>query len=535
MAARAWQLVLAGLVPRSLFWRVLLIIAGGLLLLQVISFQLSVQERDRVIDLSADRFLLDRITQLVEAMDTLPAEQRAKVLTLFSRSPFRAEMLDAESVPKIAATEDPKAATFAQNLRQRLGDQHEVRVRVSEAPFEPLVLPFKGEGESISVPRLPDKPGPAPRPRPDEPGGKGAPSPPGKGEGEMGRSPPPYPPGEKGPGPDRPPPQSHADRERGPGSRNPPAEKGEVVETFVRLKDGEWLSFNFGLKRRRMPLPSPSYEVWALTLGGMLIIALAGAAAVIWPLRQFARRVDDYAGNLALPPMPESGPNEVVSATKALNRLHERLGMLLRNRTDMLTAMSHDLKTPVTRLRLRAETLEEGPTKDKINSDLDEMESLIGATLDYFRAGTSADAPSAIRPVDFIRKLVADSPHWAGKVSVTGREDLVLSTSTIMLRRVVTNLVDNAVNYGGSAVVSVAESGRQILITVRDQGPGIPPAEIERVFEPFYRVEASRNRDTGGSGLGLSIARELARNAGGDVTLRNAHPGLEASLTLPGA
>lgn len=353
----------------------------------------------------------------------------------------------------------------------------------------------------------------------------------------MGKRPPPPPSGDsgvRGPGPDRPP-HNHAERERGPGTRNAQTEKGEVVETYVRLKDGEWLSFNFGLKRRRMPLPSPSYEVWALTLGGMLVIALAGAAAVIWPLRQFARRVDDYAGNLTLPPMPESGPNEVVSATRALNRLHERLGMLLRNRTDMLTAMSHDLKTPVTRLRLRAETLEEGPTKDKINSDLDEMEALIGATLDYFRAGTSADVPSAIRPVDFIRKLVADSPHWAGKVMVTGREDIVLSTSTIMLRRVVTNLVDNAVNYGGSAVVSVAESGCQILITVRDEGPGIPAAEIERVFEPFYRVEASRNRDTGGSGLGLSIARELARNAGGDVTLRNANPGLEASLTLPGA
>jgi signal transduction histidine kinase len=506
MARKAWQVFLSGLMPRSLFWRVLLIIAGGLLVLQVISFQLSVRERDRVIDLSADRFLLDRISQLVEVMDTLPAEQRAKVLMLFARGPFRVDMHLETAVPAKSDEGDARASGFARNLRQRLNDQNEVRVRVKEMPFEPIILPFKGESSGFSVPRHP------------EPVGK---PPPSAGKG-----------GERS---DRPGGPGQADRPQGPesGGRAGPAETGEVVETFVRLRDGEWLSFNFGLKRKRMPLPAPSYETWALTLGGMLIIALAGAVAVIWPLRQFARGVDDYAGNLSLPPMPESGPNEVVSATRALNRLHERLAMLLRNRTDMLTAMSHDLKTPVTRLRLRAETLEEGPTKDKINSDLDEMEALIGATLDYFRAGTASDVSASIRPVDFIRKLVADSPHWTDKVSVGGNEALMLTTSAIMLRRVVTNLVDNAVKYGGSAVVNVAEMDKQIIITVRDQGPGIPATEIERVFEPFYRLEASRNRDTGGSGLGLSIARELARTAGGDVSLHNAEPGLEARLILP--
>lgn len=608
------------LLPRSLFWRVLGVIAVGLLLLQGFSFYLSFIERDRVINFSAGAFMLDRFAQLVEVVESLPPEQRSKVLKLFARGPLTAEMRP-QGLSGTDGRDHPRAREVADLLRVRLGRDRPIETRFYRMEFVAFAIPFKGDQPGLGAQRFYRRPmqalqapdavsmpgeeagawyGPRSGAQPLERGGTvlmpppatapgGQPSaqpgaPPGaqpnggviyfgtvRGSSEAGvpagperrqfhlrndvgvgagsavgevtifgggparldaAAPPlsmpmPMPPGEpgfrvSGPGGDiafRPPP--------------PPHEFGDAIEVAAKLKDGQWLTFTFGLMHRRVSLPPPQYGDWAFTLFGVLVIALVAAVAVIWPLRQFAGRVDDYAADLSLPPMKESGPREVVSATRALNRLHERLATLLRTRTQMLTAVSHDLKTPVTRLRLRTELLVEGELKDKINNDLDDMETLIGSTIDYFRAGTAGDSATRADVSELVRDIVSEAPQWQGRVSVSAADQVDAVISRPSLRRVLTNLIDNAVKYGGAAEISVSREGERAVVSIRDRGPGIPVAELDKVFEPFYRVEASRNRETGGSGLGLAIAREIAQACGASITLRNAAPGLEAVLRIP--
>lgn len=518
---------LARLVPRSLFWRVLAVIAVGLLLLQGISFYLSTRERDRIVEFSADTFLLDRYLQLVEVVDALPADQRVRVLGLFDRSPVRYELRGTppEALPEGA--KDPRALALATRLRQRLGEGREFVSQVKQIEFEPFRKFLPGDrGDRKDGPRFEGR---VLVPRTD--GGEGMPPAlptPVRPDAEPGQG--------SGSGPGAPGPRPLVRRfDAG------PMEKADAVEVAVKLRDGHWLVHSIGVVHRRAVLPPPNYQGWSYTLIGVLIIALAAAVAVVWPLRQFARRVDAFAADLSLPSMPERGPNEVVSATRALNRLHERLSTLLRSRTDMLTAVSHDLKTPVTRLRLRAESLAEGELKEKINRDLDEMEALIAATLDYFRAGTPGDSPAMLNLTHLVAEIVSDSPQWRDRVSVSAAGPVMVRASLVGLRRILANLIDNAVKYGGGADIEIQARDGRAEVVIRDHGPGIPEAELARVFEPFYRIEGSRNRDSGGSGLGLAIARELARAAGGDIHLRNASApgegngpaGLIATLSLP--
>jgi signal transduction histidine kinase len=225
---------------------------------------------------------------------------------------------------------------------------------------------------------------------------------------------------------------------------------------------------------------------------------------------------------------------EVVRAARALNTMQARLIGYLRERTSVLAAMSHDLKTPITRLRLRAELLEDPALKAKIAADLDEMQSMVGGALDFLRGAGSGEA---VKPVDvtaLLESLQADMQELGGQVTIEGAAATPFPGKPQALKRCLWNLLDNAIKYGGKALVSVRDDGPQLEIRVADEGPGIPAAEIEKVFEPFYRIESSRNRQTGGTGLGLSIAKGIAEDHGGDLELRNRpEGGLEARLTLP--
>jgi signal transduction histidine kinase len=196
--------------------------------------------------------------------------------------------------------------------------------------------------------------------------------------------------------------------------------------------------------------------------------------------------------------------------------------------------MSHDLKTPVNRLRLRAELLDDTELKKKISQDLEEMESMIHGTLEFMRGGQSAEKP---RPVDvnaLLESLQADAQDTGAKVAIEGAAAAPYVGRPQALKRCLGNLLDNAVKYGNSATMLVDDAPDSLMIRVRDRGPGIPEPELERVFEPFYRLEGSRSRDTGGTGLGLSIARQIAQLHGGTLKLQNIKEGgLEAVLTLP--
>jgi len=232
--------------------------------------------------------------------------------------------------------------------------------------------------------------------------------------------------------------------------------------------------------------------------------------------------------------LPEKGPEEVSRAARAFNTMQARLARYIRDRTRVLAAMSHDLKTPITRLRLRAELLEDPQARAKFTKDLDEMESMVGATLDFLRGQESGEA---VQPVDIgalLESLQADLAEIGGTVRIEGAVRSPFPGRPQALKRCLANLLENAVKYGKSAGVTVDDDGARLEIRIRDEGPGIPPEELEKVFAPFYRVEGSRSRETGGTGLGLAIAKSVAEAHGGSLVLRNrAEGGLEAMLVLP--
>jgi signal transduction histidine kinase len=195
--------------------------------------------------------------------------------------------------------------------------------------------------------------------------------------------------------------------------------------------------------------------------------------------------------------------------------------------------MSHDLKTPLTRLRLQVETLDNPPLQERIGRELDEMEAMVREALALFRGLEDGEAAAPVDLNALLGKVREEFADMGGKVSLAGRAAEPLTGKPQALKRCLTNLVANAIKFGSRADIEL-EDGPVVAIRVRDAGPGIPDAELEQVFEPFYRVESSRNRDSGGTGLGLTIARDIAQAHGGSLSLRNlAAGGLEAELLLP--
>lgn len=203
--------------------------------------------------------------------------------------------------------------------------------------------------------------------------------------------------------------------------------------------------------------------------------------------------------------------------------------------TRLLTAMSHDLKTPITRLRLRAEMLDDAALQRKFVQDLDEMEAMVTQTLEFMRDGSASEAVQPVNLMALLESMQTDYRDTGQRVEISGQVRRTYPVRPLAMRRCLANLVDNALRYGQRATIEIAEQPAELLLRIRDAGPGIPESELEKVFEPFYRGEASRSRATGGTGLGLGIARNIARAHGGEITLRNLPGGgLEASLRLPG-
>jgi signal transduction histidine kinase len=305
------------------------------------------------------------------------------------------------------------------------------------------------------------------------------------------------------------------------------------LDVSVRLPGGDEVVYRVPAPRSGPPLPPEIFvELAVLTL--VLAVALFLMARTITrPLSALAGAAEAMGRGEAPAPLPETGARELREATHAFNTMHERLQRYLNSRTRLLAAMSHDLRTPLTRLRLRSERLADPELRKRFNADVDEMNDMLKAALDLFR-GMNADEP--VNPVDimqFLEALRSEFAELGADVTVRGSAVGPIAVRPNALKRCVTNLISNAVKFGGRADVVVAD-GAELTIRVLDEGPGIPEAALGRVFEPFFRLESSRNPETGGTGLGLSIARDIAQAHGGSLELRNRQPrGLEAVLTLP--
>jgi signal transduction histidine kinase len=301
----------------------------------------------------------------------------------------------------------------------------------------------------------------------------------------------------------------------------------------VGLPDGRWL--NAGTPFATPPgWALPSLASLGLSAGLVALVVVLAVRRIARPMRSLATAVDALGRGEASPPLPEAGPLEVQRTTRAFNRMQERLRRFVDDRTRMLAAISHDLRTPITSLRLRAELVEEEETRDRMLATLDEMQRIVEASLEFAREEASREATRVVDLAALVESVVSDLADLGGDASFDGAPRTPYACRPAGLRRALRNLVENALAYGRCARVRLEALPEQLRVVVEDDGPGIPEAMLERVFEPFVRLEDSRSRDTGGIGLGLAIARTIARGHGGDVTLRNRpEGGLVATIVLP--
>ena len=463
------------LVPRSLFGRTLLLLAAGLLLAQVASVLVNLLDRSSSVYRLASQQAALRIAETARILNRLAPEQRQVVVEEVNGSDLRVVLKRARlQVQQGYAELDRYERAFAASIRRYLRTSWPVDVEITARA--PAREPSAVDTETSNV---------------------------------LGRWLARY-------------------------------YYFVLPDTFalvtqVTLDDGNVAVFYVRVPQE----PLRRYETLAPRLALTLVILFLLAAFVVRVMTRsvahLARAARRLGENPEGPPIEVSGPREVASVVEAFNRMQSQVRGYIQERARMLGAISHDLKTPITRMRLRAEMMPEGELRAKFTRDLEEMEAMVASTLEFFRSlGTDPER----RPVDvaaLIDGLCEDWRETGGQTTIRGAPRGPYDAHPQALRRCLNNLIENALRYGERADVSIEDDGKTLRIAVRDQGPGIPDDQLERVFEPFFRLESSRSRESGGVGLGLSIARNIARWHGGEVTLRNAldGKGLIAELVLP--
>ncbi|MGF6488854.1 ATP-binding protein [Pseudomonas frederiksbergensis] len=305
-------------------------------------------------------------------------------------------------------------------------------------------------------------------------------------------------------------------------------------QAHLKLKDGSPITID--VRPSMVPL-SPWLP--AALLGQLALMIACTWLAVriaIRPLTRLAQAVETLDPNTHAVHLDEKGPTEVAYAARAFNAMQARIAAYLKERMQLLAAISHDLQTPITRMKLRAEFMDDSSEKDKLWNDLGEMEHLVREGVAYARSIHGATEESRRTDLDsFLDSLVFDYQDMGKDVQLDGKSAAVINTRPHALRRVLVNLIDNALKFAGAAELWVeTQADGSLSVKVMDRGPGIAEEQLAQVMEPFYRVENSRNRSTGGTGLGLAIAQQLALAIGGSLTLSNREGGgLCAELRLP--
>ena len=306
------------------------------------------------------------------------------------------------------------------------------------------------------------------------------------------------------------------------------------VRVSIALRDGSWVNIEF-TAIDSLPLNYPLISLLVVSVLLVLVLSYYALRRVTKPLDSLTRAAEALGRSGRTEILKETGASEVRRAARAFNEMQHRIRRLIEDRATMVAAISHDLRTPITRLKLRAEFIEDQEQRDKMLRDLDEMETMIKSTLALSREDANPEPRAHFDLGDLLMDCVE------GLDGVTLDIDPTLSggqapieAQPIALKRAVANLIENAIVYGKAAAVLLRHEGTEYRITIEDHGPGIPEAELDRVFRPFFRLEASRNRESGGAGLGLAIARSVVRAHGGDIVLKNRpEGGLQAIVSLP--
>ena len=307
---------------------------------------------------------------------------------------------------------------------------------------------------------------------------------------------------------------------------------GIEMNLSIAISGGQWL--NVGTRFERPPLQWPFYSVltFALTAASILIVVFWFVfTRLTGPLRRLVKAADDLGRGEDVTELPSAGPSEVRDLTTGFNRMQDRLTRFVADRTRLLAALGHDLRSPLTAMRVRAEMVDETETRDSLVASIGEMQSMVDATLTFARGLTGSEEASAVDVGAFLASLRADMVE---EFELIDGPELRARIRPNAFRRALRNVIENAIRYGSAARVSYAVRQNDLLIFVDDQGPGIPATELERVFDPFYRLEVSRSLETGGHGLGLAIARTIIRSHGGDISLANSETGgLRATIAIP--
>ncbi|HEY3908987.1 MAG TPA: ATP-binding protein [Stellaceae bacterium] len=317
-----------------------------------------------------------------------------------------------------------------------------------------------------------------------------------------------------------------------------PKQVGMRVE--VPLKNGHWLLFTTSVPTSPADPVTTEYSragfaAWlALATALVLLLSFLAARRLANPLSELALATEHLGASGEAPLLMPKGPRELRITISAFNRMQERMRRFGEDRVQMLAAISHDLRTSLTRVKLRLEIGETPEQKQRMIAELDAMSAMIGSILSFARDDTKRE-PRALLDLDaLVEGICEDASDAGGAVIYRGCRGVPISGRPVALRRAISNLVDNAVKYGGGAEVTLTAEAGRIVVAVEDRGPGIPRSERENVFEPFYRIDGSRNPETGGVGLGLAVARSIAREHGGDIVLATRKGGgLSARLELP--
>jgi signal transduction histidine kinase len=312
-----------------------------------------------------------------------------------------------------------------------------------------------------------------------------------------------------------------------------PGGNGQYV-LLMQLADQSWLMFSARARSWGLDEGARSVIVVLLVLISTALVTLVATRRLARPLQHFAQGARRFGADFRAPPIEPVGPHEIRQAILAFNGMQAQLRHFIQDRTQMLAAISHDLRAPLTRLRLRGEFIEDADQQRRLFNDVDEMQAMINTALAFFRDDARLEQATQLDLAELLQTLIDDYRDQAIELAFSGPPRLVYFGRPLGLKRVMTNLMDNAIHYGRAAEIELQQGPAEVVIRVLDRGPGIAAQYREQVFLPFYRLENSRNKSTGGVGLGLSTARAIVLEHGGTLTLSERQGGgLEAVVVLP--
>lgn len=458
--------------PQSITAQILLLALAGLILAQVLGLQIYRHERDEALGLVNSRNAMIRLSSVVRLLSSSPVQLHEEILRA-SRS--ETLMMRIQDVPLSPSEHNAQYETIFRHL---LDYPNNLSIQISAERVSNLPPPTMFQQMHQ---QSPDKQG------------------------------------------------------RSRNNMPPPLWQRDVrMYGAIELVDGRWLNFS-SLADREPPTWSPSsllsLLLVALLIGAVLFVLLRRTTR---PLKLLARQAEQFGRGDAIPPLNETGPLEVAETLAAFNRMQLRLNRFVQDRTQMLAAISHDLRTPLTSLRLRCEFLPEGDDRDRMLQTLTQMEEMLHATLSFARDDHQGETSRPVDLVSLLHSLCDDYEDNGQPVLCHAEGKRVYQCRPDVLRRVLQNLINNALKYAGDAEVSLEETAESLLIRVRDHGEGIPEEQLDNVFKPFYRLDSARNTEDGSVGLGLAIARTLIHQHGGELRLSNAPDGgLLAEIQLP--